>query len=121
MKILVGLFVLAAWGAGGDTPSLPPSPATATKASKTGLNTQIYEKEDAGIGFDGVVKIIREVQGETQVFFEDKQGYFALNMSNPNAGAWQNLLTQSQKKRSKVNVLLDLQSRQILKVQSPTE
>lgn len=83
---------------------------------KSNLNAQIFEKESSESSFTSQTKVIREVQGETQVFFVDQKGFFVLNDSGPNAGSWQNLLTQSQTKKFKVSVTVDPDSRQILGV-----
>ncbi len=83
---------------------------------KSQFNANIFEKESTESTIATTVKLVREVQGETQVFLEGQQGFFSLASNNPNAGAYQNLLIDSQKKRTQVSVTLDPLNRQILKV-----
>ena len=88
-----------------------PSPS-----SKSKLNTQIYESEKEEESFTAVVKAVREVQGETEVFFEGKQGFFALASEKNQA-----LLVKSQQKKFPVKVQVNSSSRQILSVESASE
>ncbi len=109
--LLVGGSVLAE---SSGKPSTPPK-------AKGKLNAQVFEKEDSTASFTAKPKVIREIQGETQVLFEGQQGFFILNMSSPSAGSWQNLLNASQTKKFKVNISYDPDSRQILGVSRSDE
>lgn len=88
------------------------APAKSAKNPKSQLNTQIYEHESEESSFEAVVKIIRNIQGDTEVFFEGKQGFYTLSSENLQA-----LLVESQKKKAPVRVTINSSSRQILKVE----
>jgi hypothetical protein len=80
--------------------------------AKSQFNTQVYEKEQSSESFSAVVKVVREVQGETEVFFEGKQGFYTLGNSS-----LQERLVKSQKNQKPVNVQVDSMSRQITAVE----
>ena len=110
---LLGICFSAALAAA--EPSKPPAP-TNPPPKKSQFNSQIYEKDKTEASFSASVKVVREVQGETQVFFEGVNGFYSLNMSSPSAGSWQSLLVSSQSKKFHVQVTVDPESRQILSV-----
>lgn len=90
--------------------------STGSKKAPSKPSTQIYEKEDSESTFSAQVKVVREVQDETQVFFVDQKGFYVLNMTAPSAGSWQNLLNNSLSKKFKVSVTVNPDTRQILNV-----
>jgi hypothetical protein len=79
---------------------------------KSQFNSQIYEQENNTESFTGIVKIVREVDGETQVFFEGKQGFYSLA-----SDSMQSKLVTSQTKKRPINVEVDKDSRRILKAE----
>ncbi len=80
------------------------------------FNTQVHEKEASESSFTAVVKILREVQGDSQVFFEGKSGTFTLDSGSPQFGSMQTLLVTSQKKKIPVSVTFNSDTLQILTV-----
>ncbi len=86
-------------------------PAAPTKA-KSQFNSQVYEQSDSTESFSAVVKVVREVQGETEVFFQGHQGYYVLG--NPSL---QERLVKSQQKSRPVSVQVDVNARKILNVE----
>jgi hypothetical protein len=104
MKLAGVLLLLVGLHASAETPT--------TKPAKSKLNTQIYEQTSEESSFSGIVKVIREIQGESEVFFEGKQGFFGVA-----PGVSQELLVKSQKKHVPVSVRVNTTSRQILSVQ----
>ncbi len=85
---------------------------TKKTAPKSQFNTQVYEQEQSSKSFSAVVKVLREVQGETQVFFEGQQGFFSLGNDS-----LQEKLVKSQKEKKAVSVEVDMAARRILKVE----
>jgi hypothetical protein len=98
-------------------PATSPVGAKTEKAApKSQYNNQVYEKSsDEEQSFTAIVKVVREVQGETEVFFEGKQGFYTLGSGS------QSLLNTSQKKKIPVSVSINPQNRQILKVELSAE
>ncbi len=84
-------------------------------AAKSQFNSQIYEKESDEHSFTAPVKVVREVQGDTEVFFEGQSGFFIAKSSI------QSLLVNSQKKHIPLSVTVNKLSRQILKLEVSTE
>lgn len=76
------------------------------------LNTNIYEKESNLEVFSAVVNVVREVQGEFQVFFQGRQGFYSLKDE-----AQQHKLVKSIEQKKAVSVEVDTDSRQILSVE----
>ena len=110
---------MTSWALAADSPvssssSLQAPKQTATPASpakKSQFNSQVYEKaSDDAQSFTAVVKIVREIDGDIQVFFEGKQGFYTV-LSGSEA-----LLVTSQKKHIPVAVTVTVQSRQVIKV-----
>ncbi len=89
-----------------DAPKTKPAPA------KSQFNTQIYEDDSTTESFTAVVKVIREVQGETEVFFEGKQGFYQLGSASQ-----QEKLVKSQKGSKPVHVTVESGSRKITAVE----
>lgn len=106
-KGMVCLFVVLASFAS------PSAYAASPKAKK--LNTQLYEQDSAGTSASGKVKVVREVQEETEVFLDVKSGSsgpFILPQSAKNRAALMKMLTSSQKAGgSPVTLQLDDQQR----------
>lgn len=95
------------------TPTLGLAAEGGAPKAKSKLNTQIYEpdsKEDAS--FQALVKVVREVQGDTEVFFEGRKGFYVLRSEK-----FQNLLVKSQQKKKPVSVTVNESTREILNVQ----
>lgn len=88
------------------------TPKASAPSSHSKLNAQIYEKENEETSFEAKVKVIRDIQGETEVFFEKVSGYYVLSKTD-----LQELLVQSQKKHQLVRVQVNTSTRQILKVE----
>ncbi len=109
------LFSVAFAGSGG--PGVKPTSAvTAPVAKKSQFNSQIYENApDEVQSFTAVVKIVREIQGDTQVFFEGKQGFYTVSSGSESSGS-ESLLVTSQKKHIPVAVTVRVKSRQVIKV-----
>ena len=103
MKSVFLLVLIPFFAMGAETPK------------KSQLNTQVFEKESDSESFTAVVKVVREIQGEIQVFFEGRQGYYTL----ANEGL-QEKLARSQTKRQPVQVEVQISSRQILRVETAT-
>lgn len=119
--ILIGFcFFTNLASAQSDGTSKTSTPKTGTKPNpkpkSSQFNSQIYEKEKSESTFTAQVKIVREIQGDTQVFFLGVQGFYVLNLSASSAGSWQNLLIASQTKKFPVQVTVDTESRLILNV-----
>jgi len=65
---------------------------------KSSLNTNIYEADSSQISVSAKVKIVRDLSGETEVFFEGKHsGPFILPSSLPSYGLLKGRLQKSQK------------------------
>lgn len=92
--------------------SLQGAAETKPQPQKSKLNTQIYEQSSEETSFSAVVKVVREVQGENDVFFEGQKGFFTIG-----PGASQELLIKSQSKRIPVKVFVNMSNRQILRVE----
>jgi len=88
----------------------PSKPAAASAKPKSQFNSQVYEQTDSVETFSAVVKVVRQVQGETEVFFEGRQGFYVLG--NESA---QERLIKSQQKKKPVRVEIETGSRKILK------
>lgn len=99
------------------TASLSLTPAAmADQASKSQFNTNIYQKESTQESFSAIVKVVREIQGDIQVFFEGQKGVFSIDGNHSKAGSFQELLTKSQKLKQPLQVVYDTESRQILQL-----
>ena len=106
MKIFLLAILLSIPNAGwSDEPKAPAKP-------KSKFNAQIYEQEKETESFSAVVKVVREVQGETEVFFEGRQGFYGLS-----SDAQQDAIVKSQTKKRPIHVEVDRNSRRILKVE----
>lgn len=73
--------------------------AHADETKKSKLNTQLYE-QDAGNSVSGKVKVIREVQDETEVFIDSSkgsQGPYTLSSSAKDRGTLMSRLQKSAK------------------------
>lgn len=51
-----------------------PSLATAQNVKKGKLSTQLFEKESTDSSISGKIKVVREIQGDTEVFIENPKG-----------------------------------------------
>jgi hypothetical protein len=78
------------------------------------FNTQVHVQESSESSFVAVVKIVREIQGETQVFFEGKSGFYTLSSNSPSFGSIQSLLVESQKKKFAVSVKVNDDTKTLL-------
>mgnify|MGYP007016098598 CR=1 FL=1 len=107
MKSMILIFILqtVGWMAWAGEPP----------AKKSQFNTQVYEQDSSATAFSAIVKVVREVHGETEVFFEGKQGFYTLQ--NPSL---QERLMKSQRKKKSVSVEVD-NARVILKVEIKDE
>jgi hypothetical protein len=85
---------------------------TAPTKANSQFNSQVYEQNDNTENFTAIVKVVREVQGETEVFFQGRQGYYVLG--NPSL---QERLVKSQQKTKPVSVQIDSSARNILNVE----
>lgn len=77
-------------------------------------NVQVYEKEDHQGKFSDVVKVIREMDGGTEVVFSKFGTYYA-----PTDGTAMERLQESLKSKLPVNVTFNEDSRKLLKVSAP--
>jgi hypothetical protein len=110
--VLCCLYSLTTWAGDSRTVDKPINkPAAKTQPPKSQFNTQIYEQDSTTQGFTAVVKIVREIQGDSQVFFEGRQGFYVLGDDSQ-----QTQLVDSQKQHTPVQVEIDVNSRKILKV-----
>lgn len=107
------VLILALMTARVEAGDLPQAKKPSPKKSQ--FNTQIYEQESDTNSFTDTVKSLRQVADQTQVFFNSQKGFFQLDTSL-DSGKAHNLLAMSQKKQIPVNVTVDLDSRQVLKV-----
>lgn len=107
------LLILALLTTRVEASDLPQAKKPASQKSK--FNTQIFEKESETSSFTDTVKVIRTVADQTQVFFNSQKGTYFLETAL-DSGRAQNLLAMSQKNRVPVNVTINSDSRQILKV-----
>lgn len=76
---------------------------------KSQFNANVYEQSDGVQSFSAVVKVVREVQGETEVFFEGRQGFYTLENSS-----LQERLIKSQQKARPVSVQVEPTARKII-------
>lgn len=88
------------------------APATAPAKPKSQFNSQVYEQSAETESFSAIVKVVREVQGETEIFFEGKQGFYTLA-----SDAMQAKMVKSQQKQKPVQVEIDTNARKILKAE----
>ncbi len=88
------------------------SAETETKKSK--YNTEVYEKEDRQSKISDIVKVIREIDGGTEVVFSKVGTYTA-----PTDEAAMERLQESLKSKLPVSVTFNEDSRKILKVGAP--
>lgn len=91
-------------------PTATPVPASKSQYS----NVQVYEKEDHQSKFSDVVKVIREMDGGTEIVFSKFGTYYA-----PTDGSAMERLVESQKSKLPVNVVFNEDSRKLLKVSAP--
>ncbi len=78
--------------------------------SKAKLNTQVFETDADDQSFSGKVKIVRDINSETEVFFEDKKhpGPYILSETLPSYGLFKARLEKSKKASGPmVKVMLD--------------
>jgi len=108
MKILSILILLMSFSSFATGPSKPAAPAK----PKSQFNSQVYEQTDSVEAFSAVVKVMREVQGEIEVFFEGKQGFYVLGDVS-----LQERLTKSQAKKIPLRIEVETSSRKILKAE----
>ncbi|MEK6773250.1 MAG: hypothetical protein AABY64_04870 [Bdellovibrionota bacterium] len=78
--------------------------------SKPKLNTQVFETDTDDQSFSAKVKIVRDINSETEVFFEDKKhpGPYILSETLPSYGLFKARLEKSKKATGPlVKVMLD--------------
>lgn len=102
-----------------QTRSEPPPKASPTAkppakpvAEKPAFSTEIYEKESTLASFADTVKVIREIDGRSEVIFMKRGGPFTA----PEDGAAMEKLINSQKDKSPVQVTYDEESQKITRV-----
>ncbi|MGZ5280381.1 MAG: hypothetical protein ACXWC9_10585 [Pseudobdellovibrionaceae bacterium] len=108
MKILSILTLLMSFSSFAAEPTKPAAPAK----PKSQFNSQVYEQSDSVEAFSAVVKVMREVQGEIEVFFEGKQGFYVLGEAS-----LQERLVKSQTKKLPLRIEVETGSRKILKAE----
>ena len=100
-----------------QTPPVPPTPPTIAVPTKplvtpptpaTGLNTKIYEKENGDRSFTAKVKIVREVQGQWEVFFDARPGAYLITEEQ------QASFVKYQEDKTPVNIQFDPETNQVL-------
>lgn len=74
-------------------------PASAQSSKKSKLNTNLYEQDNKDTSASGKVKVVREVQGDTEVFLEGNgnTGPFTLPENIKNRANLIKILKDSQK------------------------
>lgn len=88
-----------------------PLPLLATqgaKKNKSKINTQLFEQEDESSSHSGKVKVIREIQGETEVFIDNPKGSsgpFVLPTNIKDRAALLSILHKSQKAGGRAVIL----------------
>lgn len=87
---------------------------TTPAPKKSQFSTEVYEKEDHQSKFTDVVKVIREMDGGTEVVFAKFGTYTA-----PSDGTAMERLQESQKSKLPVPIVFNEDSRKILKVGAP--
>ncbi len=78
--------------------------------TKSKLNTQVFETDTDAQSFSAKVKIVRDINSETEVFFEDKKhpGPYILSETLPSYGLFKARLQKSKKATGPlVKVMLD--------------
>ena len=96
------------------------SPGGTPKKQASQFNTQVNLQEESEGSMTVTVKVLREVQGDAQVFFEGKTGAYQLDSAATNYGSMQSRLANSQKKKIPVSVRFNSDTMQILSV-TPAE
>lgn len=89
----------------------PKTPPPAVK-SDSKFNTQIYEKDSSVETFSAVVKVVRQIQGETQILFEGKQGFYNLKDEN-----FQYKFVKAFEEKKAIQVKVDSDTKTILHVE----
>lgn len=118
--VVVGLGLSFVHRVGAEAP--PPKSATskpaAPKASPTPaqsrFNTNIYEAQDDRVQFTDTVKLVRELDGNTEILFVKRGGVFQA----PSDSSALARLIESQRSKSAVTVSVDDHSQKIMSVLS---
>lgn len=116
MKKLCLLVLLSLCGPVSGAAENKPAPATKSESPST-LSTEIYEKESSQEEMTDTVKILREMDGRSEVLFVKRAGVFTA----PDDGLSMEKLIESQKSKSAVHVTFDGDSQKIHKVTSAPE
>lgn len=95
-------------------PSAKPQAPSANAPKKSILNANIYEKPDDKVRFTDTVRLVRELDGNSEVLFVNKKGIFQA----PSDGNAMVKLMESQNHKSPVTVVVDEDSQKILSVLS---
>ncbi|MBX3019483.1 MAG: hypothetical protein KF767_16470 [Bdellovibrionaceae bacterium] len=94
-------------------PAQSPSPATKSPDKpKSQYNTNVFEKDDENIRFSDTVKLVRELDGNTEVLFMQRGGIYQAP-SDQTALA---RLIESQRGKTSVNVIVNEASQKIMSV-----
>lgn len=79
-------------------------------ASKSSLNTQIFEKESSVETFQDQVKLVRDMAGESQVIFKSHPGFFILE-DNGSGAKFKNQLLKATKSKHSLSISFEKESR----------
>lgn len=96
-------------------PAASPSakaPAKPSATPKSQFNTNVFEKEDENIRFGDTVKLVRELDGNTEVLFMQRGGIYQA----PNDQTALARLIESQRNKTPVNVVVNEASQKIMSV-----
>lgn len=87
-------------------------------AAKSKLTAEIFEKEESSENFTAQIKLIRDMAGEAQVFFQNHPGVYSLENSSSGARI-KNLLIKAQKKNTPLKITAEKDSRLIKEAAEP--
>lgn len=103
-----------------QTPQDSPLP-TASSATKKVLPKNFFEGDSEGSNFSAKVKLIREIAGDTEVFFADDKlkGAYVLPSSHSQYGLYYNRLVKSSKDNGPQVMISADDNHNIVKVEFP--
>lgn len=98
------------------TPTSAPKAPSAPKADapQSQFNTNIYEPADENVKFTDTVKLVRELDGNSEVLFMKKGGIY----QSPNDSTAQSKLVESQTSKTPVTVIVNEETKKIMNVLS---
>lgn len=113
--IVLSVFLSAKCFGQATKPAPTNSPTAAAKSAekpKSQYNTNVFEKEDENIRFSDTVKLVRELDGNTEVLFMQRGGIYQAPADQTALAR----LVDSQRTKSSVNVIVHEASQKIMSV-----